>query len=678
MRGVMNRKLQQGQAMVFGLLFVGITLIALIVMFNQGVLTRDRVQLENAADAAVYSQAKLFARHQNLIAYTNRAIIANELSIAQIVALMSWSKRYANIPRWVNSFPAYQVPIAPPSPKPMISDILYGTTFLYQMIGIGVRSASTPVVSIYPKVVSSFNMIMGFFQKAFAIATFEAQISVPQEVVDKHRMAHRTDDKLEVATMSQLLLIQNFILTYFADYLPLASLIDAATGAANEPAAPTPGAPPGPSPVQLETEESDPSPGTIVSDFLGGSPASMLVNNSPDMHNRTPNSMSSIDARNSARHFAALLNGSRNEWLDKRNFNATVGFSIPEIPIYLGFINIKLGLSFEVGVFNNGGTAYVYNPLSIANASKAIPVYGWSSLDYSSMGAEFNISLAVEVCLPFVDCITLFDGEFGLGFGLPLGAATHQLVTNQGDQKLFPGQWGTPADAMMYKKNVPYGDTMRPVHAATWAWGHVIPSHGISPEDVTLGYSGSPSFFTLGADHAESGVSKEFTVAVSKPLDSIRTSDNPASLNLRQGRFAVETNGVDDNPLVFLWGDGERMMTVASAETYFAPPSGREESANQYSPFWDARLREPSRFIEFIASGKIDIQEVLGMMSITPSYVAGFLIDLAFDNVVKPGRDILLDKMPAPLNTFAKGPIEEITDKVLDEAKDGIIGAIPK
>jgi hypothetical protein len=681
MRGVMNRKLQQGQAMVFGLLFVGITLIALIVMFNQGVLTRDRVQLENAADAAVYSQAKLFARHQNLIAYTNRAIIANELSVAQVVALMSWSKRYANIPGWVNSFPAYQIPVAPPAPKPMISDILSIVTLPYQIIGMGVQAAATPIVSIYPRVVSSFNMIMGFFQKAFSIATFEAQISVPEEVVAQHRMAHRTDDTLEVATMSHLFLIQNFILTYFADYLPLSSLIDAATGASNEPTAPTPGTPPGPSPVQLETEESDPSPGSIVSDFLGGGPASMLVNNSPEMHNKTPNSLSSIDARNSARHFAALLNGSRNDWLSKRNFNATVGFGIPEIPIYLGFINIKLGFRFEVGVFNNGGTAFVYNPLSIANASKAIPVYGWSSLDYSSMGAEFNISLAVEICMPLAGCLTLFDGEFGLGFGLPLGAGTHQLVTNQGDQKLFPTQWGTPADAMLYKKNVPYGDAMRPVHATTWGWAHmpIVPtSHGHMPSDVTVGYSGSPSFFTLGADHADSGVSKEFTVAVSKPLESIRTSDNQDSLNIRQGRFALETNGVDDNPLIDLWGDGERMMTVSSAETYFAPPSGREESANQYSPFWDARLREPSRFIEFIASGKIDIQELLGMMSITPSYVAGFLIDLAFDNVVKPGRDVLLDKMPAPLNTFARGPIEDITDKVLDQAKDGIIGAIPQ
>ena len=668
----MMRQHQQGQAMVFGLLFIGITLIALIVMFNQGILTRDRVQVENAADAAAYSQAKLFARHQNLIAYTNRAIIANELSIGQVVALMSWSKRYANIPRWVNSFPAYQIPVALIPPKPMISDILSAVTLPYQIMGQAVRAVSTPVVSIYPTVASSFNMIMGFFQKAFAIATFEAQISVPQEVVKQHQATHRSDDELEVATLSQLFLIQNFILTYLADYLPADALLDAATGAGG--AAP-PG--PGPAPGADRMEESDPTPGGVLSDFLGGDlPSSMLVNNAPEMHNKTANTPTSIDARNAARTFAALLNNQRNDWLDARNFDATVGFGVPEIPIYLGFIKIKLGFQFDVGVFNNGGTAYVYNPLSIANASKGIPTYGWASIDYSSMGFKLDVKLAVELCMPLVGCVSIFDGALGFGLGLPLGAGTHQLVTNPGDQRMFPSQWGNPAQGMLLKKHRPYGDTMHPVHATTWGWGHVIPSHGISPEDYNSGYSGSPSFFTLGADHAESGRSKEFTVAVAKPLDSVRTSDNPNSLNIRQGKFALDTQGVTDNPLVGLWGDGQRMMTISSAETYFAPPSGRDESPNQYSPFWDARLREPSTFVQLIAAGKIDIQEILGMNSLNPSYVVGFLMDLALDYVIKPGRDRLLDKLPPLIQPVAKPAIEAVTDTVLDKATDGIKGAL--
>lgn len=674
--------------MVFGLLFIGISLIALLVMFNQGILTRDRVQLENAADAAAYSQAKLFARHQNLIAYTNRAIIANELSIGQVVAMMSWAKRYANIPRWVNTFPAYQIPLAPPSPKPMVSDILSVITLPYRAVGIGVRAATKPVVSIYPRVVSSFNMIMGYFQKAFALATFEAQVSVPREVVQQHRLVRNGEssdgplkDQLEVAKLSQLFLIENFILTYFADELPLADLISAVAGGA-EPAA---NASPGPAPNEQEYEVDESSPDNIVSDFLGGAvPASMLVNNSPELHNKTPGSTTSMDARNAAREFAALINSQRNEWLNARDFNATVSFGVPEIPIYLGFINIKLGFNFEIGVFNNGGTAYVYNPLSIANASKAIPVYGWSSVDYSSMGLELNVTLAVELCLPIAGCLTILDTEFGIGFGLPLSGATHQLVTNAGEQKLFGPQWGTPIDGMLDRDNLPYGDAMRPVHATTWAWGNVLPVHGLNTlEDVTTGYSGSPSFFSLGADHAQSGVSKEFSVAVSKPLSSIHTSDNPQGLNLvtrpgapQANKFALHTAGVDDNPLVAVWGDGERMMTVASAETYFAPPSGREEAANQYSPFWDARLREPSTFVEFVASGKIDIEQLLNMANLTPTAVVAALTDMAMDNLVTPGRDRLLEKLP-PLAQPLRPVLEDVSDNLLEQVGDSLKSSLP-
>ena len=668
-----SRQRQRGQAMVFGLLFIGITLIALIVMFNQGVLTRDRVQVENAADAAVYSQAKLFARHQNLIAYTNRAIIANELSIGQVVALMSWSKRYANIPRWVNSFPAYQIPVALIPPKPMISDILSSVTLPYQILGQVVRTVSAPVVTIYPTVVSSFNLIMGFFQKAFALATFEAQVSVPKAVVEQHRMAHRSDDELEVATLSQLFLIQNFILTYFADYLPLDALLDAVAGAE-----PPPNSSPGPAPGGQAYEESDSTPASVINDFLGADvPSSMLVNNAPEVHGQKTNAPSTIDSRNAGREFAALINSNRNDWLAARNFDATVGFGVPEIPIYLGFINIKLGFNFEVGVFNNGGTAYVYNPLSIANASKGIPTYGWASLDYSSMGFKLDVTLAIELCLPLVGCVSIFDGALGFGFGLPLGGATHQLVTKAGDQFLFAPQWGNPAQGMLLKENTPYGDAMHPVHAVTWAWGNVLPVHGINTaEDVNVGYSGSPSFFTLGADHAETGRSKEFTIAVAKPLSSVRTSDNPKSLNITQGKFGLDTHGVDDNPLVFLWGDGERMMTVSSAETYFAPPSGRDESPNQYSPFWDARLREPSKFVQFVAAGQIDIQQILGLNSLNPSYVVGFLMDLALDYVIKPGRDRLLTKLPPLIHPVAKPAIEGVTDTVLDKMTDSVKGAL--
>jgi len=117
-------------------------------------------------------------------------------------------------------------------------------------------------------------------------------------------------------------------------------------------------------------------------------------------------------------------------------------------------------------------------------------------------------------------------------------------------------------------------------------------------------------------------------------------------------------------------------MTVSSAETYFAPPPGRSESPNQYSPFWDARLREPSRVVQMMASGQIDLREILGLNNLSPGSVAGHLLGLATDFVIAPGRDRLLDKLPTMIKPVAKPVIEEITDTVLDRVTEGVIGAM--
>ncbi len=60
-------------------------------MFNSGQIVAAKVRLLGAADAAAYSAALAEARALNFQAYMNRAIVANEVAIAQLVSLRSWS-----------------------------------------------------------------------------------------------------------------------------------------------------------------------------------------------------------------------------------------------------------------------------------------------------------------------------------------------------------------------------------------------------------------------------------------------------------------------------------------------------------------------------------------------------------------------------------------------------------
>ncbi len=85
---------QSGQTMVFALVFIVVILIGVIILFNTGQLTRHKMEVQNAADAAAYSAAILTARELNFMAYTNRAMVANQVTLGQFAAFESWGQKY--------------------------------------------------------------------------------------------------------------------------------------------------------------------------------------------------------------------------------------------------------------------------------------------------------------------------------------------------------------------------------------------------------------------------------------------------------------------------------------------------------------------------------------------------------------------------------------------------------
>jgi hypothetical protein len=80
-----------GQALVVALAFAALLAGGSLLVFSLGQTVNDKLRLQNAADAAAYSAALWEARSLNFQAYTNRAIVANEVAIAQFVSLRSWS-----------------------------------------------------------------------------------------------------------------------------------------------------------------------------------------------------------------------------------------------------------------------------------------------------------------------------------------------------------------------------------------------------------------------------------------------------------------------------------------------------------------------------------------------------------------------------------------------------------
>lgn len=82
---------QAGQALIFGLFALMGGLVALFFLFNTGQLVAEKSKLVNTADAVAYSAGVMHARALNFAAYTNRALIANEVLIAQAISMSSWT-----------------------------------------------------------------------------------------------------------------------------------------------------------------------------------------------------------------------------------------------------------------------------------------------------------------------------------------------------------------------------------------------------------------------------------------------------------------------------------------------------------------------------------------------------------------------------------------------------------
>lgn len=107
---------QQGQALIYGIFVMMGGLAAFYFLFNTGQISREKTKLVNTADAVAYSAGVMNARALNFEAYTNRAMVANTVAIAQLVSLSSWVQYTNNLanygwvagnPKFVLFYPSY-------------------------------------------------------------------------------------------------------------------------------------------------------------------------------------------------------------------------------------------------------------------------------------------------------------------------------------------------------------------------------------------------------------------------------------------------------------------------------------------------------------------------------------------------------------------------------------------
>jgi len=81
---------QKGQAIPIGIAAIlGVTIL-MLTLFNTSQVVSEKMRIVNTADAAAYSGMVVQARTMNFTAYTNRAMVANQVALAQMVSLASF------------------------------------------------------------------------------------------------------------------------------------------------------------------------------------------------------------------------------------------------------------------------------------------------------------------------------------------------------------------------------------------------------------------------------------------------------------------------------------------------------------------------------------------------------------------------------------------------------------
>jgi hypothetical protein len=87
-----GRRRALGQALILGLTLLIVCGLGLFYAFSTGQAAIGRARLVNATDAAAYSAGLVRARAMNWYAYANRAIVANEVAIAQAATMVSYAR----------------------------------------------------------------------------------------------------------------------------------------------------------------------------------------------------------------------------------------------------------------------------------------------------------------------------------------------------------------------------------------------------------------------------------------------------------------------------------------------------------------------------------------------------------------------------------------------------------
>jgi len=176
-------KSQRGQTAAFVLLFTVVLLVSALALFKAGKITTNKMQLQNAADAAAFSMSTVEARDLNFAAYMNRAIVANEVAIGQLIGLASWAYHFKSFADYLDT---YDKLFLSPATLGVSTPIVTAITGPWRGAGQTAIGVMSKIANFGTLVIHNINKIYGFAEFGYHTVSVIFAVGVLDDVIDQN------------------------------------------------------------------------------------------------------------------------------------------------------------------------------------------------------------------------------------------------------------------------------------------------------------------------------------------------------------------------------------------------------------------------------------------------------------------------------------------------------------
>ena len=159
-----------------------VLVIGMSYLYKAGKLTSDKIALQNAADAAAYSVSVVEARDLNFASYMNRAIVANEVAVGQMVGLASWAIHWRSFGDYLS---LYAAPLKTPPITP-IGTALDAMAKGFRTSGNYFVKFMKPLANYGTTVAHNINKFYGYSEYGYHIASTVYALGTLKEMVDRN------------------------------------------------------------------------------------------------------------------------------------------------------------------------------------------------------------------------------------------------------------------------------------------------------------------------------------------------------------------------------------------------------------------------------------------------------------------------------------------------------------